>query len=222
MSMLKIKIWIIAILLMVGSIALLVAAQEETDEILNYYQKRANEVFKSRNPISAGLQFSFEATTYRETYDNDYNTVIVDSTIARYFYSFGELDSIITKVLSEKKIDPVDMSYPNIFDGSYLYNFYPNDTGGEELAIGYDSHDFDSTVPVGIALINRDRYFLTRLYMSFMHDEKIERSSKIFRFIIVEGFVFPDSIYEIKSRRSVFSTEYYRLETAISEIQIQR
>ncbi len=222
MSTLKMKIRIIVVLFMVGLIVLSVVAQGETDEILNYYQKRANEVFNSRNPIISGLQFSFEATTYREVYDNNYNIIIVDSTIARYFYSFGELDSIITEVPAEKKIDSVDINYLNIFDGTYLYNFYPNDTGGQELAIGYDSYDFDTTVPVGIAIINRERYFLTRLYLHLMNDKKIERASKIIKFTVVEGFVFPDSISEIKSKSSIFSTEYYRTETSISDIQIKR
>ena len=114
MSTLKMKIRITIVLFIVGLMVLTVTAQEETDEILDYYQKQANNVFNGRNPIISGVQFSFEATTYREVYDNDYNTVIADSTVARYFYSFGELDSIITKVPSEKKIDSVDISYPNV------------------------------------------------------------------------------------------------------------
>ncbi len=217
----KIK-WIITVFVVAVALVLPVVAQEETDEILHHYQKRAGEVFDGRNPFISGVTFSFEATTFRKIYDKNGNTSIADSSISLYYYSFGNLDSIVTKVPSEKKIDSTDMQYPNIFKGIYKYNFYPNDTGGKELSIGYDSYEFDPSVPIGIATIDRDRYFLKQLYMHFVNEKRIDRSSKAFRFIEFEGYIFPDSVWELKCKSGIFTREYYRIETGIRNIKIQR
>lgn len=216
------KLWMSIALAVTLLLTLSVVAQEEIDEILNHYQKRASEVFNGRNPILSNIQFSFDATTYLKVYNNDNVAIIIDSTIAQYFYSLGNLDSIITKVVPEEKIDSLDINYPNVFLGEYNYNFYPNDTGGEDIAIGYDSYEFDPTVPVGIAIIDRENYFLTHLYMHFMNYKSIDRTSKSFRFKEIEGYVFPDSVWELKSRRGIFSAEYYRIETGINNIEIHR
>ena len=222
MSILKKKKWILIVFVVLVVFALTVAAQEETDEILDFYQKRAGEVFKSRNPLEAGVTYSFESTTYHKSFDKDYNIFIKDSTVEKYFFSFGKLDSIQIITPPKKSIDSLDFTYPNVFTGEYKYNFFPNDTGGNEISIGYDSYEYNTSLPVGIATIDRDRYFLKNLYLHIMNSKSIYRRSKAIRFIELEGYVFPDSLWELKTKRGIFSTEFYRIETGIKNIKIQR
>ncbi len=197
-------------------------AQNEVDDILIHYQTRASEVFDGRNPIVSGVSFSFEAKRYNLIYDQQMRKKIIDSTIAKYFYSFGELDSMVVLIEPKNSFDSLDVSYPNVFANNYTFNFFPNDTGGQNLAIGYDSHNFDVSLPVGMAIIDRERYFLKQLYLHFMAEKKIDRKSKVIRFVEHEGFVFPDSLWEIRVKSAIFSSEILRTETGITNIQIQR
>ena len=55
-----------------------------------------------------------------------------------------------------------------------------------------------------------------------MAEKKIDRKSKVISFIEHEGFVFPDSLWELKVKSGIFSSEVFRTETGITNIQIQR
>ncbi len=222
MSILKKNTWVIIVFVSVCVLALSLVAQEETDEILVHYKSRASEVFNGRNPLLSGLKFSFEATTYYKLFDEEKNTFIIDSIIADYYYSFEKIDSINVIASSKDDPDTLDLKYPNIFIGDYLYNFYPNDTGGKDLSIGFDSKDVNPNIPIGLAIVDRDYYFLKRLYMYYMNEQKVERASKSFRFVEIDGFIFSDSVWELKSKSGIFTTEYFRVETGIRNIKIQR
>ena len=148
--------WIVIVFIVVTCCVKTSYTQDKEDDILNHYQTRASEVFDGRNPIVSGLKFSFEAKRYGLVYDKQMHKKIKDSTIAKYYYSFGELDSMVVLTKPKDSFDSLDILYPNIFADNYSFNFFPNDTGGQNLAIGYDSHNFDVSLPVGMAIIDRD------------------------------------------------------------------
>lgn len=197
-------------------------AQEESDPILEFYSKRAKEVYQARQPDDNGLAYSYLVKTYYKPLDKGSNPLLIDSSITRYYYSFGQLDSTVRLNKPEHFSDKPDLSVTNIFSGDYNFYFYPNDTGGANLAIGFDSYDFDPTIPIGFAVIDRERYFLKWLYLYNVADRKDKRTSRWLRFVEHEGYIFPDSVWELKVNLGVFSTDYYRLETGISDIQIYR
>jgi hypothetical protein len=58
------------------------------------------------------------------------------------------------------------------------------------------------------------------LYLYYPSTSGVERLTRSFRFTEVEGYVFPDSIWEVGARSGIFSLEYYRLETGIVEIEV--
>ncbi|MFQ5454036.1 MAG: hypothetical protein ACE5D6_07600, partial [Candidatus Zixiibacteriota bacterium] len=95
-------------------------------------------------------------------------------------------------------------------------------TGGVELSIGFDTFLSDNNSPTGIAVIDRERYFVRRLHLFYPNNKKYKRFSRSFHFIEYEGYIFPDTIIEIKGELGVFSTEFYRIETSVSEIKIYR
>ena len=222
MSTIKKKIWILYIFVAVLAYMQPSVAQEETNNIVSYYAQRAKEVYQSRNPFLSGVAYSFDARTYYKLYDEHSKLFIADSSLSTYYISFENIDSIVVKVPPKEKIDSLDINYPNIFNNDYRYNFYPNDTGGKEISIGFESDEYVPRLPVGIAVLNRNYYYLTHLYLHYMHEIRIERESKSYRFKEIDGFIFPDSIWELKCHSGIFSVDYYRLETGITNIKIQR
>ena len=216
----KKKVFLILIAVLITAFPLF--AESETDDILTFYTQRAAQIFGSRNPSAAGVSYSITAKTYFKIYDKEKISQTKDSAISDYFFSFGELDSIVHIVQSQKKQDSLDFSYPNIFVGEYAYNFYPNDTGGSDLSIGFDSFEFNPEIPVGLAVIDRDRYFLRWLHLHYLNEKRVERESKSYRFVEHEGFIFPDSVWDLYAKPGVFSTEYYRRETSLFDIRIYR
>jgi hypothetical protein len=195
---------------------------DNADPILDFYTTRANEVYRSRNPVNAGVNYSFSAKTYYYIIENNGYLRRNDSSITKYFYSFGDRDSTIEIVSSKNKQEQLNFNYLNIFNKDYLFNFFPNDTGGENISIGFDSKVFSYEQPVGFVILNRDLYFMRMLHLYYNHERRDKRISKSYRFIEYEGFVFPDSIWEIKAKRGILSVDYYRTETGITDIQIYR
>lgn len=201
--------------------ALTIGDMESDDPVLNFYIDRARATAESRNPIERGTVFSFDAVTYYKRIGRGGKVDLVDSTRSTYYYSFGERDSLTTDTSVSSREYEVDIFYPNVFDHDYIYNFYPNDTGGADLAIGFDTDSMVQDEPVGIAIIDRSRYFLKWLYLYYSDRKGYKRYSHSLRFSEQDGFVFPDSIWSVAAKVGLFSTDYYRLETGISNLVIE-
>ena len=99
---------------------------------------------------------------------------------------------------------------------------FPNDTGGPQLAIGFDTDSLRDPRPVGLAMIDRDEYYPKWLYLFYPEEKNHSRFTKSFRFVQQDGLLFPDSVWVVGAREGVFSTEHYRIETDVTEISIQR
>lgn len=195
---------------------------DDSDPILEFYRERANKVYKSRNPFNTGTNYSFTAKTYYYVIEDNGRTKRTDSSISDYYYSFGEQDSVITLVEPKNQHEKLNFDYLNVFESDYQFYFFPNDTGGEEISIGYDSKDFNPEQPVGFVVLNRELFYMKLLHLYYMHERRDQRVSKSFRLIEYEGMIFPDSIWEIKARRGILSVDYYRVETGITNIKIYR
>jgi hypothetical protein len=211
--------------MMVALTALLAVAQEDADPVdpvLEYYSERAQATFESRDPLGGGLAFALETLSLLKELDNQGRIKSIDSVRGTYYFSFGTLDSQIVGEVDSDRLRNIDLTIPNIFEQASEFSFFPNDTGGVELALGIDHDVSVSSSPVGLAVIDRDRYFLRWLYLYYPEYGDYRRFSRSFRLTVHDGFVFPDSIWEVGARRGVFSPEHYRLETAITEITIFR
>ena len=195
---------------------------DEEDPVLSFYSDRARAAVDSRNPLERGTVFSFDALTYYKRVGRGGRIEHVDSTLSTYYFSFGKLDSLTTDSAASSRDYEVDISYPNVFDHDYIFSFYPNDTGGADLAIGFDNDTISAESPVGIAIIDRTRYFLKWLYLHYPQKEGYKRLSQSLRFTEQDGLIFPDSICLVAAKSGFFSTEHYRLETGISNLVIER
>ncbi len=196
--------------------------ENEADPILSFYWKRAGETFKSRDPVYGGVSYSMRARTFYKEVNSNGAVTRVDTSVIDYYFSFGEQDS--TKVILEPAGDHAepDLEFPNIFSSDYFRYFFPNDTGGSSLAIGFDCYTAEDDRPVGLALIDRTAYYLRWMYLHYPNKPNYRRYSRSFRFVEHEGYIFPDSIWEVGTVDAVFSTENYRRETGLSDFRIYR
>ena len=195
---------------------------EESDPILEFYVKRGSSVFSSRNPLERAVNFSFMARTYYKKIDNKGEVKKIDSAFITQYYSFGQLDSLLWDSLKTSQFIEFEYEFPNVFDKKYLYNFYPNDTGAVDLPIGFDTDSTNFEYPIGVVIIDRNLYSLKWLYLHYPNESSHKRYSRSFRFTNIDNYIFPDSIWVVGAKRGIFSTENYRIETGIYNIEIYR
>jgi len=210
---------IFIILILYASTAL---SQEEisTDPVLDYYLQRAKAVYKTCNPDETGAAYSFIARSYLSELQRNGIIDLTDSSIVKYFFSFGNMDSQIVKISTIGKLDSLDFSYPNLFENDYDFNFYPHDIGGNNISIGIDSDATKNLKPVGIAVIDRNNYVLRRLYLYYPNEDRYKKYSKVISFIDHKGIVFPDSINTTFLKAGIFSTNHFRLLTVIDSFTV--
>ncbi|UCG62103.1 MAG: hypothetical protein JSV52_02100 [Candidatus Zixiibacteriota bacterium] len=197
-------------------------AQNEADPILSFYCRRAQETYGTRDPLERGLTFSYRARTYYMNISDKGEVTRLDSGIVDYYYSFGDLDSSQVIVKPERSQKPVDLWFYNVFADDYEFSFFPNDTGGADLAIGFDTRNANDTLPVGLTVIDRERFFLKQLYLHYPNKKYYKRFSRSFRLIEHQGYIFADSLVLVSAKQGVFITEHFRVETGISDITIYR
>ena len=192
------------------------------DPVLEFYCTQAASVSAESDPLGNWVKFSLLTTSHYKRVASNGRITSVDTAIVRYWFSSGSLDSQMVDMATSDGMMQQQCSVPDIFNAQYRYTFYPNDTGGELLAIGFDTPKADDSLPVGLVVIDRDSYSLRRLYLYYPHREGYKRFSRCYRVSEREGFLFPDSIWEVGARKGVFSTENYRLETRIDAVSVDR
>ncbi|MDF1544263.1 MAG: hypothetical protein P1R58_04075 [bacterium] len=195
-------------------------AGQSDDDVLDFYCERAKAVADSRDPLEHGLSFAIKARSYYKRIGGEGQVTGMDSSMVELFYSFGQLDSMkLDSTYSDREIE-LDLELPKPFARDYNYSFYPNDTGGADLAIGFDRDTGQSEEPVGLAIIDRTQYYYKWLYLHYPKKENYRRYSRSYRFILQDGYIFPDSIWVVATRRRLLSSESFRIETGLSDVRI--
>jgi hypothetical protein len=193
------------------------------DPVLSYYWKRADATMVSGNPDQRGVSYSFVAISYYKKLGRLGAIEWSDSLSTAYYYSFGKLDSSQVRFAAKRDgIPAVSFEYPNVFADQYYLTDFPNDTGGQSLPIGFDTDTTQPTLPTGIALIDRNNFFPRWLYLHYPAQSGYRRYTRSFRFTVQDGFIFPDSIWEVASKDGLFYSTSYRLETRIDSLTIHR
>lgn len=210
---------VIGVTLLAGPSASL---QTRDETVLRFYWDRAKAVATAGDPIEHGARFSFEATTYYKSIGKLGVVTLEDSLKEIRHYSFGNLDSTRVLVPAKRKSLKGDFAVPRIFDSLYILNFFPNDTGGPEIAIGFEADSSHSELPVGLAILDRQLYNPRWLYLSYPHKSGYRHFSRSFRFTQRDGFIFPDSVWEVGVIDGLFSTRSYRIETGVTNLKVYR
>lgn len=195
------------------------SAQDE-DPILDYYTTSSAQVMQAVDSLLATSRYSFDVTSRYEKLEKGKVTQ-TDTLKARYYYTGYTLDSQTVDLRTADRFDELDFFAPNVMAMDYVFSFYPNDTGGPELAIGFDTDTISSTQPVGLAIIDRDLFYPHRLHLSYPSQSKHEGFSQTYSFSLQAGsFVFPDTITDNVSQMGIFFPEHYRRVTTIDNFRI--
>ncbi len=214
----------VSLVILAAILSVVVAADDayRDDPVLEYYCKQAEEACESRDPLQRGVSFSYVARAYYKKLRGNGSVEKLDSAIHKYYYSFGTLDSQNTTIVTSKRVKELDLSYPDVFGGDYLYNFFPNDTGGETIAIGFDTDTVIDNRPVGLATIDREYYFFHNIFLYYPNRPDHRRYTRSMGFTEYQGYIFPDTMWVVGAAEAVFFTESYRIEVDIDSIQIYR
>ena len=210
----------VASLILCFATQLVVASDELSPDVLEYYLKKARNAVKTRNPANAGTIYSYMATSLYK-YTNSHGVVgQVDTISIKYFYSWGKLDSTEIVEGDPEIFEDLVPEYEDILDQDYLFNAFPNDTGGIDLAIGFDTPNDSLPYPVGLLIINRINFTPRWLYLSYPEKQGYTKFSKAWRFTEREGLVFPDSVWIVASKGGVLGADHFRIETGVTDLII--
>ncbi|RKX29156.1 MAG: hypothetical protein DRP47_02480 [Candidatus Zixiibacteriota bacterium] len=205
-----------------GSVTCLNAQGQQSDPVVDFYRERAQSAYRTLNPFYNGATISFLAKSYLTKLARGGREILSDSSIVWYFYSYGNLDSQQVVIATSSELEKIDFSYPNLFENDYDFTFFPNDVGGEALAIGIDSDTAQNLKPTGIAVINRNQCYLLRQYLYYRDDDKYKRYSKYSSFSYCDGVVFPDTVRVTYITVGIFSAEHFRRETFVDSLIVAR
>lgn len=209
--------------LVVGFFALIAVAvaQDNSDPVLDYYWSGAGSRLQETSPIKAEVTYTLSTRTFIHKVNSSGEIVKTDTLVAEFDYHDGQYVSRVEADSLQPLADRVDLTYPNVFDGDYHLNFFPNDTGGEELAIGLRADSAVSGWPDGLVYIDRDNKRLLRMYLHYPGREGFKRFSRSFRFVEKDGYVFPDSVWEVAVESGFIASDVWRIETGITDITIK-
>lgn len=213
------RVSVVALALFIAT-QLVGVAQEGSDDVLSYYLENFRRAIKTRNPVENGTTYSYTTTTLYKYTDSRGRIGRVDTIRARFFHSWGKFDSTVVIKGDPAQLEPIGPEYEDIFNQDYLFYTFPNDTGGIDLAIGFDTPSDSLPFPVGLLVINRDNFTPRWLYLSYPEKSGYTRFSKAWRFVELEGLVFPDSVWIVAAKPGIFGTDNYRIETGVSDLTI--
>lgn len=91
-----------------------------------------------------------------------------------------------------------------------------------ELAIGFDSDSTHPGEPVGLLLIDRYNYYPRFLYTHYPDSSEFVRYSRSYRFALLDGIFYADSIWVSAATQGIYSRENYRLEIGVQSLLISR
>ncbi len=195
---------------------------EDIDPVLKFYVVEADSAYVLSNIWNYHIKFSFQAITYYKKLGRLGVVTRHDSSAARYFCTGQIVDSMQSLLKSKSDFPQPEFRYPNVFKEYFDHSFFPNDIGSQDLAIGFDVKASDDALPDGIAVIDREKFTLRRLYIYFPHEEGYKRLTRSYRFSEFGEYLFPDSIWEVAAIDGIFGTDFYRLESKIQNIQLLR
>ncbi len=193
---------------------------EKRDPVLEYYWKMAGERLTAQDPAAARVRYSFRSKSYYFTVVSGGAAQRTDSLVVDHTISAEGVDSQTVIAGNSRRFRQLDLGIPNIFADSYHIYFFPNDTGGASLAIGFRA---DSTLPQqpdGMVIIDRYDYSLRRLYLYYPNKPDFKRFTRTFWFTYQDEFIFVDSVCDVAARLGIFSLENYRIETNISDLRV--
>lgn len=210
------KIYLVVPLLALSFLVNVVAAQQGRPEVIDYYWSRASAVWLKNQKALSDQLVSCDVSAVVQELSRGGVVKSADTSINRYFYTNGRIDSIVNVSGTKRLSVDIDLNFPTIFDSNYQKTFFPNDTGAGDLAIGFDTDTLVDPRPTGILTIDRNTYAVRRLHISWPHKDGYRRFGRSYVFALHDGHVLIDSMVESAVIERLFKDEDYRLEIVLS------
>lgn len=210
------------LLLILAALGVSSVIPEDIDPVLEFYWGKAAQAASALVNDSDTISYRIRALSYYHQIDKRGRITSTDSLLANYFFSSGRLDSLEVIAGEDNSMTRADFSVLDVFSRPYLISLYPNDTGGVELAIGFDSDSTHLGEPVGLLLIDRYNYYPRFLYTHYPDTSEFVRYSRSYRFALLDGIFYADSIWVSAATRGIYSRENYRFETGVQALSILR
>lgn len=193
---------------------------QSRQDILQFYWNRASETWQQELPADT-VSYRLRTVTYVKNLNKQGQVSSLDSATIDYYYTGLHLDSQqVVSGNADGKFQQVSLTMPDIFKYPYVLSNFPNDDGRGPLAIGIDTDTSGLPEPTGLVLINRENYQPVRVYLHYANDPNYVRLSRSFQFTQRDGMIFPDSVWVNASVRGIFYPERYRIETSVTDIQL--
>jgi hypothetical protein len=190
------------------------------DPVLDFYVRQAAEAIDRSDSLINLTEYRLTMRQNRYQFSNTKGYRLTDSSSHRLFFTGHHLDSARSLSDDEKPAPEWPGAVANIFDQGYQYNFFPNDTGGKFLAIGFDTESAGDSSPIGLAIIDRNTYYPHWLYQYYSGRPSHNRLSRRLHLVYHDGLIIADTIVEIGSESGVFFNEVYRRETFTSDFTL--
>jgi hypothetical protein len=211
------KIYLITLFLVILGLPYRLCAQQVRPEIIDYYWVSSAEVWQTNQQAVSDRLVSCKISAVFEELSRGGLVKSADTSVARYFFTKGNIDSVVYQSGKRELSVDIDLRTPDIFDSSYRRFFFPNDTGAGDLAIGFETELLADPRPTGILTIDRDSYAAQRLHTSWPHKEGFRRFGRSFHFVQNNGLTLPDTIVELAVIERLLADDDYRLEITIFE-----
>lgn len=214
-------IYLFGQLLIVGGLSTGVVAQTGRPEILDYYWSRAGVVWAQNQAALGDRIVACDVQAIVMELSRGGVVKSADTSVSRYFFSHGAVDSTVHLSGRARLTVDVDVSFPSLFDSTYEKTFFPNDSGAGDLAIGFDTDTAGDLRPTGILTIDRNTYTARRLHVTWPHKAGFRRFGRSYHFVQVSDLTLIDTITESAVIERLLADEDYRLETSLSNYQLK-
>jgi len=185
-------IYVLCLFLAVILFEIRLSYADEPDATMQYYLNNVGYIFNKNLIFSTGEKFTCHVRSILETTDYRGRQEDIDTAIYQLFYGDGALDSshILDSADMEENTLPYNFDCPQLWKENLTFDFFPNDAGVGELAIGFESAFLDSTdANIGFFNLNRDNYYLTALFIHYPNPKEQEKISEVFIFDRLNDYI---------------------------------
>jgi hypothetical protein len=213
-----------SVFLLFFSLSIQSYSQDYDETVMNYYLQNIDSVldrahlYDEENFYSVDIKTIFDNINYRGELDES------DTAEYKAYYGAGKIDSskVIDSAKIEENIAPDDIGFIKPWKQNCYFYFFPNDTGGSELAIGFEPNNPDSEgVAAGMMIIDRYSYKLKKIYLHYREIGKYDRLSQAYEYAETDSGLVLSHLVIQGSFLRFFSRSFFKQDVHFSNYQFE-
>jgi len=188
-------------------------AQDYDDSVMRYYLQNVDSVLSGCHLFDTAYDYTVDVKALFSNINYRGELSESDTTGYKAVFKAGIKDTstAVDSVGVEDNIIPDDISFIKPWEQDCRFYFFPNDTGGSVLAIGFEPNNPDSgDAPAGILIIDRYNFRPQKIYLHYREIGKYDRLSKSYEFMETESGMVLNHLIIQGSYLRFFSRSYFR------------